>query len=227
MERSIDAQDCSQLIAVESAQATLCFRDFPGPRQPRSARKAEQRESSSSTDRTAFFRWLAYGTRVGGTGSLVERLLRIFASKTVWFAIFPPSLVLASGDRSREEELPSRTSVRQTASHPKIRRKRLNNRHKTRGSFAGGHRVWSRSRHARDETEIDVWTRRWHVLNEASFSYRNVARRVEIQLKLASTRAAEPEELCVGGLPFKRIEVAPIEKPELFMAGWVDASLEH
>jgi hypothetical protein len=64
-------------------------------------------------------------------------------------------------------------------------------------------------------------------MDEAHGAYGNVAYRVEIQLVHAGTLGTQPEELRVIGSPLKCIEIAAIEKLELFTAGWVDAPFEH
>jgi hypothetical protein len=64
-------------------------------------------------------------------------------------------------------------------------------------------------------------------MDKAPGPYGNAAHRVEIQLVHTGTLGTQPEELRVIGSPLKCIEIAAIEKLELFTAGWVDASFEH
>jgi hypothetical protein len=69
--------------------------------------------------------------------------------------------------------------------------------------------------------------RRLGVIDGVPQSYRDATRRIEIQIEIDSTLGTKPEELCVIGSPLKCIEIAAIEKLELFTAGWVDAFFEH
>lgn len=80
---------------------------------------------------------------------------------------------------------------------------------------------------AGDESEIAVRMRRLGAIDGAPRTYRDRARRVEIQIETGSARGTEPEKLRAGRSPLVRIKIAGIEEFELFVAGWIDAAIYH
>lgn len=57
--------------------------------------------------------------------------------------------------------------------------------------------------------------------------YCDATRRVEIQIETGGAGGTQPEKLRAGRSPLVSIQIAGIQKFELFVAGWIYAAIYH